>query len=230
MQADLDGISFPTALTITAAAVSTVFEIGYFSVVGLQFISFVSIADWLVRAAAVVPVVALGYFLIDIYATRLRPRVLAKTTSLTLVVGLPALALVILTLVSVWRKIENADVYLDVVSIATFSFMLWISSVRLQHAITSKENVTGRWLYATLILCMLVFPIARFSARSGGALCSIATKEMNYDAVYLRFVGAGHLVRRGDKTTFVPNDEMKNVSCASRNTDIGASSASPPIP
>jgi hypothetical protein len=220
MKTDLEELSFPTALTITAATVSTVFEIGYFSVVGLQFLSFVSLADWLIRAAVIVPVVASGYILIDTYGHRLRPKAIDKTTSLTLIVGLPALAFALLALASVWWKIEKADMIVDVVSIAAFSFMLWISWVRLQHAITRKKDVAARWLYLTLVLCMLVYPIARVNARSGsGQDCSVTTNGGRFEAEYLRFVGAGHLVRHDGKTIFVPNAEMKQISCVARDLD-----------
>jgi hypothetical protein len=186
---------------------SAAFQIGYYNVIGLEFLSFASPSDWLFIASA-------SSFLMGIVS------IVAISVE-----GLIATLQRIIKRLGEHRVEKWAWVFwvallcLTATSLTFGVLAVVVISIFGMHSILHKAKETGtilisQVLYAFAMLCCVAYGLGMHQGYTTSKSCNLTLDQGRFErAEYLRFVGEGHLVRMGGRTHFIPKSEVKEMWC-----------------
>ena len=216
-------ISLATAIAVAATSIGTSFQVGFFGTVGIQFISYISLADWLFAGVFLylffVGIGQIGFFvwraLVPIaHNGGARQRSFFITSFIIGLCGSSYLvSLMFFTPYSGWvALIASIVMLLTTVVSATFNITeAKISDYASRGAVPFWEPVAALGMVNCSVI-MFGVAVASISFRP----CSLVYTDGNSEAVeYLRFVGEGHLIRSKNKVRIITKDKVQEVACYS---------------
>lgn len=221
----------PTTWLVTGALIffGTIFEVGYFFSIGLEFMSTVGVGDWVFSIAVMsVPIAILGTLTISLikklkdYNDRMdswEP----KSRLGRVIMRMPTLWwLLILTLFyGLFLKVMTVDVgfwaILGFIAAMLLTMSIWT-------ALESGEAYLDRESAVRLILAWssVIFMIGRYYGDLGGMVCNFnMDRGGQLTAVYMRSVSEGHLVRIGGKSYLLDRSHVDEISCDPKDNTLG---------
>lgn len=213
-------LSLATIVAVSATAIGTSFQIGYFWAIGIRFISYVSLADWLF-ASAFLYVVTIGLAQIVFILWRLLEDLVENATAkrvarlgTTITIGLCGLSYITTWLF--WPQYAAFVGFL--ISIAMFITVV-VSGIFILVPRLKEYPTTGKWPYrnAIIFLLLLNMPVVLFGgsvARMNLGNCLLTYHDGKSEvAEYLRFLGEGHLIRSNGQVRVIAKDRLQETAC-----------------
>jgi len=206
----------------------TAFQIGYFKAIGLEFLSFAGVGDWLfvfaLAAPIIVPIFPLSMWLHSRISDRVNDEswfqsfwwfAASEIDSwrgfLAILLGLIALALFD---TKPWS--HNFDVAKWIIIIPSFVVISFTQLAVLGEHYSNHRSINVRialqFLFITGVIVMWV--TEDLVKLAGGTECSIKVRNEPPKVVrFMRYVPAGYLFLKDDATHFVPTGQVLSLSC-----------------
>ena len=204
-----------------AVFVGTVFQIGYFSKFGMEFLSTSSFRDWFFYVGVAGFLLLPFYFIIGERISRLqerkerigRKRAELENNLLTLAAIIVGFGLAFHALLTQeWR-------YLDLFLWLFFSVRAVLATAVLLKEIDAGNEIKLRTLTPALaFLALSAFGMGRgYAGGTAGSECVLSFKDgRTLTATYMRSVSDGHLVQLGNDRYYYPKSEVTEIKCDKR--------------
>jgi len=213
----------PASFVITAVLIfcGTAFQLGYFSNVGIEFLSMVSVSDWAVSigviAAPLAVFLPLLYKAMSWILERMQDGTWQETRfwkAWKFIDGMPWYFWgAVVTLLALWSALQT--LWHTIFAPALSVYMLYLLAAYVNDHRRGVEITGSSIAFAFAQAGALMYIWGTFYAADiAGKSCLITTKkDGTIGAYYLRAVGQGHLIRTPDLTKFYSNDEVLKVEC-----------------
>ncbi|WP_143149145.1 hypothetical protein [Hyphomicrobium sp. CS1BSMeth3] len=203
----LESASLPALATMTLVYAGSTFQLGYFAIVGVDFLSMAGVADWIfyvsIEGTILLTISAIVVSLLYLHrGTRAQKSELIKYFG-----G----ALIVLLFVGISVKVRSPEPFIVLPFVFAFYYFL--------------SETARSWIWEKRIGWVeLAMPVAAFGllnfavgveyARFGGRQCVIVNAAGDKEDVrYLRSLGDGHLFRRDGRTVFRARSAVVEMDC-----------------
>lgn len=217
----LEPRQIPIIAITVALALSTCFQIGYFSAVGLEFISMLGPSDYLYSLGlTLVPLIIAAPFAALFFGSASRSIISRGDASLWLKFLRNGiwLFLVILTPLSILAALHGYELVGHSLRWIAILAIFSVGSAYLAASAVGSGAIELKRLGFVLagFLCFAISVGFVFGRNYAGRNCEFSyTDGSTANFIYLRSVGAGHLLREGNKAIFITGDQISRISCYS---------------
>lgn len=215
-----DILGQPVAVLVSGAAVfvGTLFQLGYFSSFGLEFLSTSSFGDWFFYVGIVgITAMPIVIALLDLTAFLMRRAARLPRAALQAETGVLILSALVLTAIaSILGFTTGFWKPLFALAWVIFLAIAMMHIVQMYYAHEAKKEVPS----ATLLKAMAFLAIASFltgkvyADNIAGAQCVLSFREGRELRVrYMRSVSDGHLVALREARYYYPKSEVTEIKC-----------------
>ena len=234
LRLDHSPISLTTLVSAGAVLYGAAFQIGYFVVIGVEFLPFLGVLDFVFPIAAMVPWMLVWYPLAS-FLYRRTTRQIDRG-----IFGASKTAWFVRT----YFRFEILVVWLSIIVLAFWGvslfeliravcvIVLFVASTTLLAALREQARWSEHFSVSTIIWfvvqsSMLMVGVgAIYADHLAGRKCTLRTAEaVILKGRYLRPVGDGHLFRQNERIMFLNKSDVKSIVCEPSQKDNKSESA-----